>query len=71
MLPTSLGWKNKPNKNPAVTERKEVLLTSTLQMKATSFSEMPVHFKGLHGVISQKITFSITTAVKSSNQNYY
>jgi hypothetical protein len=35
--------------------------------EVTCFSEISLAFNGLHGVISQKIEFSITTTVRTSN----
>lgn len=43
--------------------------SSTLEMDAILSSEMSVDFKGLHGIISQKKQFFITTVLRTSNRN--
>jgi hypothetical protein len=48
------------------TSMKQVV-SRALKMNATYSSETPLTFNGLHGVISQKTEFVITTGVRTSN----
>jgi hypothetical protein len=41
--------------------------SSTLKMEASCSSETSLTFNGLHGIISQEIELSITTAVRTSH----
>jgi hypothetical protein len=47
-----------------------VVYSLTMKIEETCFSEMSVAFIGLHSVISQKIEFFITTAVRTSDHTF-
>jgi hypothetical protein len=76
MLPPSYGLKNKPCKKPAWKQGASsaaVFLGLFFDPEDGGDVPPPREFTltGLHGVISQKIELSLTTAVRTSNPTWF